>query len=148
MLRSSSFTFSSTEWEEYVPQILLIWGAKMSSASHQFIGEQRPERRSHPRYPVVVAVEYNVLRGDELLKTARGWTVDISNSGVLFEADDALPEGTRIELVVAWPTRLNNDVGLELCASGSAVRRDHNRTAVRIERHVFRTRPNGKAPRP
>ena len=122
--------------------------AKMSSASHQFIGEQRPERRSHPRYPVVAEVEFNVLRGDEVVKTARGWTVDISNSGVLFEADDTLPEGTRIELLVAWPTRLNNDVGLELCASGRAVRRDHNRTAVRIERHVFRTRPNGKAPRP
>jgi hypothetical protein len=77
-----------------------------------------------------------VLRGDEVVKTARGWTVDISNSGVLLEADDALPEGIQIELSLAWPARLNNDVGLELCASGSVVRRDKNRTAVRIERHV------------
>ena len=119
----------------------------MSSASHQFIGEQRPERRSHPRYPVVVEVEYVVLRGDEAVKTARGWTVDISSSGVLFEADDALPEGTRIELSLAWPARLNNDVGLELCASGRVVRKDNNRTAVCIDRHVFRTRSNGKVPR-
>jgi c-di-GMP-binding flagellar brake protein YcgR len=119
----------------------------MSSASHQFIGEQRPERRSHPRYPVVVEVEYSVLRGDEAVKTARGWTVDISSGGVLFEADDVLPEGTRIEFSVAWPARLDNDVRLELCASGRVVRRDSNRTAVRIERPVFRTRSNGKVPR-
>jgi hypothetical protein len=119
----------------------------MSSVSHQSIGEQRPECRSHPRYPVVIEVEYNVLRGDEVVKTARGWTVNISNSGVLFEADDALAEGTRIELLVAWPTRLNKDVELELCASGRAVRRDDNRTAVGIERSVFRTRPIGKVPR-
>jgi hypothetical protein len=119
----------------------------MSSYSHQFIGEQRPGRRSHLRYPVVVEVEYKVLRGDDAVKTGQGWTVDISSSGVLFEADEALPEGTRIELLIAWPARMNNDIGLELCASGCAVRRENNRTAVRIERHVFRTRSNGKVPR-
>jgi len=78
------------------------------------------------------------------MKTARGWSVDISNSGVSFEADDALPEGTWIELSIVWPARLDKDVELELCASGHVVRRDNNRTAVRIERHVFRTRSNGK----
>jgi c-di-GMP-binding flagellar brake protein YcgR len=119
----------------------------MSSASHEFTGEQRPERRSHRRYSVIAEVEYNVLSGDHAGKTARGWTVDISSSGVLFEADEALPEGTRIEVLVAWPARPNNDVGLELCASGHAVRRDNNRTAVRIERHVFRTRSNGMVAR-
>ena len=119
----------------------------MSSTSREFIGEQRRERRSHPRYPVVVEVEYVVLRGDEAVKTARGWTVDISSSGVLFEADDALTEGIRIELSLAWPSRLNNDVGLELCVRGRVVRRDNNRSAVRIDRHVFRKRSNGKVAR-
>src|SRR6516165_11317814 len=69
-----------------------------------------------------------------------GRTVDISNSVILFESEDALPLGKRISLTIPWPARGNPDVRLALHVLGRTVGRLGNRTTVEILRCGFRAR--------
>jgi PilZ domain len=98
------------------------------------------KRRLHHRYPIKLKLEYRLLCRDGVVKTGQTCTVNISSSGVLFESDDSIRLGMEIELSIAWPARLNNEVGLQLCATGRTVRVQDNCTAVKFLHHEFRTR--------
>jgi hypothetical protein len=63
----------------------------------------------------------------------------MSAGGVLFESTRALAIGTRVELSIAWPARLDDRVRLRFCFTGCTVRSDGNSTVVQIQRYVFRT---------
>jgi hypothetical protein len=72
-----------------------------------------------------------------------GLTIDVSSSGLSFTADRPLSIGQRLDLSVDWPVRLGGDVQLQLVSSGVVVRTTGVVTALRIERHEFRTRRAG-----
>jgi hypothetical protein len=104
-------------------------------------------RRSGSRYPIVAELHYRMTRKHAEVETGRGCTVNISSSGILIETDHALPAGLRVELSIAWPVRLNNVTPLQLCVKARTIRTEGRRTALKIFRHEFRTRPPLRAVR-
>jgi hypothetical protein len=67
----------------------------------------------------------------------------MSSSGLSFTADRPLSIGQKLDLSIDWPARLDGDVQLQLVVSGVVVRNSGAVTALRIERHDFRTRSAG-----
>jgi hypothetical protein len=88
-------------------------------------------------YPVKIEVRYRFWGRSRLLKTGMGRTVDISNSVILFESEDTLPLGRRINLTIPWPARGNPEVRLALHVVGRTVGGLGNRTTVEILRCGF-----------
>jgi hypothetical protein len=77
------------------------------------------------------------------VETGSGCTIDMSSSGLSFTADRPLLIGQKLDLSIDWPARLDGDVQIQLVASGVVVRSNGAVTALRIERHEFRTRRAG-----
>jgi hypothetical protein len=68
-----------------------------------------------------------------------GKTLNVSSGGVLFEANESLPAGSSIELLMQWPFLLEGVCPLKLVIHGSVVRSDNKGVAVRTKQHEFRT---------
>jgi len=98
------------------------------------------ERRSNHRYPVNVAVEYRAVLADRGVVKGTGTTVNLSSAGVLFETSAPLPRGVDVELDIAWPTKLNDTVALNLHVKGRTIRAHGVYTVVSFTRTEFRTR--------
>jgi PilZ domain len=80
------------------------------------------------------------MRLDDRVVTGQGRTVNISSTGILFEAPDLPPAvSALVELSIAWPARLDNKVPLTLYVGGHTVWTRENRFAVAIQRYEFRT---------
>jgi hypothetical protein len=71
--------------------------------------------------------------------TGLGLTVNLSNTGVLFQTADPPPGGSLVELSIAWPGRGDDSVVLMLYIIGHTVRTVNVYSAIAIERHEFRT---------
>lgn len=97
------------------------------------------ERQSGRSYPVAAEVEY-MLPAGKPLRRGRGWTVTISNTAIIFEAEESLPRHSPIELLIAWAASLNEEVGLQLWVSGTVIETQARRATVAILRYEFRTR--------
>jgi PilZ domain len=97
-------------------------------------------RRLNWRYPISLALQYQLLNRGGIFQTGVGRTVNISSSGVLFEADAVLTPGMHIELLVEWPARINNEVELNLWLKGKIVRTVGGLAAMTIAWHEYRTR--------
>lgn len=102
-------------------------------------------QRVHGRYPITLELQYKVMNKGRVKRHGFGTTVNISSGGVLFEADEQLPESSTIELAMNWPFLLDGVVTLKLVMSGRIVRTEANAIAVRAERHEFRTAGTGTA---
>jgi hypothetical protein len=77
------------------------------------------------------------------LEIGSGRTIDMSSSGLSFTADRPLSIGQKLDLSIDWPAVLDGGVQLQLVASGVVVRTTGAMTAIRLERHDFRTRRAG-----
>ena len=97
-------------------------------------------------YPVKIEVHYRFWGDSRLWKTGMGRTVDISNTVILFESEDALPLGKRINLTIPWPARGNPEVRLALHVVGRTVGGLGNRTTVEILRCGFSARASRTQP--
>ncbi len=97
------------------------------------------ERRSHNRYPISLEVEYALLNRGHIERLGYGRTVNVSSSGILFEADDALPAGRSIKLAMKWPFLLDGECALRLHVRGIVIRSDTKYAAVQMAHHEFRT---------
>jgi len=98
------------------------------------------DRRSRRRYPFDLQLEYKVMSGRHLFLTGKGRTIDISSKGIAIAIDEILAPGIRMELSIHWPALLDQSCALKLVVTGKVVRSDENITAIRMERHEFRTR--------
>jgi len=85
-------------------------------------------------------VHYRVLNRSQVDAEARGRTLNISSSGVLFTTQHVLIPGRRVEISIDWPAQLNNTCPLKLVARGRIVRFEGDRAALEIMQHEFRTR--------
>ena len=99
-----------------------------------------PDRRASVRVPVNLAVRYSVVGHRRPVETGSGRTIDMSSSGLSFTADRPLSIGQKLDLSIDWPVLLDGDVQLQIVASGVVVRTDGAVTALRMDRHEFRTR--------
>jgi hypothetical protein len=73
-------------------------------------------------------------------RVGMGQTSRMSNSEVVFTADQPLEAGTNLEISIAWPALLNGRVALQLVVVGDVVGRRDSLTTVRIRKYHFRTR--------
>jgi hypothetical protein len=100
---------------------------------------QGVERRSYRRYPVTVDLEYSVVSLESHLQVGHGSTVNLSNSGVLFEAEATVAVNTTVELSLSWPQRSDAPVQFQLHAIGKTVRTKDRQVAVKFDQSTFRT---------
>ncbi len=106
-------------------------------------GKAKQERRMGTRFPIDLKVRY-VVRGQRALEhTGTGSTINLSSSGLSFKADRELQAGLRLDVYIDWPVPLDGGVQLQLVMSGEVVRTDGLATAVKIERHEFKTKKTG-----
>jgi hypothetical protein len=101
------------------------------------------DRRSSVRFPLNLEVRYSVAGRRGQVETGSGRTIDMSSSGLSFTADRPLLVGQNLDVSIDWPARLDGDVQIQLIVSGVVVRSSGAATALRIERHDFRTRRAG-----
>ena len=104
------------------------------------------ERRTSPRFPLGQPVSFRILDANRARNTCTGTTIDMSSAGVLFETEEQLDQGKRLELCVYGPVTLEGGCPLKLVAVGRVVRTDGGRVAMRIEKYEFRTRGSGALP--
>lgn len=87
------------------------------------------ERRNAPRYALRLPVTYSADK-----TTGRGWTVDLSSSGVLFTAEHAVWKSSVVLLNIEWPALLDDIIRLRLSAMGRVARTNGYSVAVRFTR--------------
>ena len=102
-----------------------------------------PDRRGSVRFPVNLELRYSVVGRCGPAENGSGRTIDMSSSGLSFTADTPLSVGLRLDVSIDWPVLLDGGVQLQIVASGVVVRTSGGDTAIRIERHDFRTRHAG-----
>jgi len=98
------------------------------------------ERRESSRFPIQEELQYRVVNRRVQTSTGVGRTIDMSSSGILFQAAEAIPLGRTLEVSVDWPARLGGICLLKLVATGPVVRSEGTLTALRIQKYEFRTR--------
>ena len=127
------------------PPSLLFRRSKMSptSISPDVVGLfETPggtDRRSDRRYPIVLRLQYKLIRDGRVERLGSGTTVNISSRGVLFDANDRLPTRSAIELALHWPVLLQGSCGLKLVMRGRVVRANNKAIAMFEEFREFRT---------
>jgi hypothetical protein len=105
------------------------------------------ERRGAKRFAIEQEVSYKILDHRATTpESGTGKTLDISSGGVLFETQQRLRAGKRVELSVDWPAQLDGGCPLKFVAVGRVVRAEDTRAAMHIEQHEFRTRRNKELP--
>ena len=97
------------------------------------------DRRADRRYPLELDLHCRLQVGRQYVPVGAGVTTDISKGGIAFRVNRTLAPGARVELVVSWPVRLNNERPLKLLVSGRIVRSDGTWAAVATSRLEFRT---------
>jgi hypothetical protein len=102
--------------------------------------ESDPRGRAKIRYPIRMNLRYSLFRRKRVLKTGRGTTINMSSSGILFEAEESLPPGYIVHLAIGWPGTIDDRAGLVLHITARTVRGQGNSTAAVIVRHEFHVR--------
>ena len=112
----------------------------MSAASMAVSALGRPqEKRSSHRYPLQLEMEYRLLNRGRVERSGSGKTLNISSTGVFFEATEPLPAGSLIELMMSWPFLLEGVCPLKLVMRGRVVRNAGTEAAIVTRHHEFRT---------
>src|SRR5579864_471995 len=101
------------------------------AATVRFFESHRGDQRLNRRYPITLEIEYKLLRKGRVERLGQGRTLNVSSGGVLFEANESLPSGSSIELLMQWPFLLEGVCPLKLVIHGSVVRSDSKGVAVR-----------------
>jgi hypothetical protein len=97
------------------------------------------DRRHSDRFPIAREMRYRILNKRSVTEPGAGNTVNMSSSGVLFAVDGIMMPGSRVELSINWPVKLNDKCALRLVARGRVVRSERGIAAMEILEHEFRT---------
>jgi hypothetical protein len=97
------------------------------------------DRRKDRRYQIFLELRWKLIRRRKVLFAGEGRTLDVSSSGLLFDAGRILPAGLNVELSVAWPALLREEIPLQLVIGGRIVRTQGNLAGIRIVQHEFKT---------
>jgi hypothetical protein len=103
-------------------------------------GDPTPERRAHTRFPLTLEMRYSAYQVYAPVDWGSGQTIDLSSSGLRFAAQRPLEPGLTVDVAINWPVLLGGRVQLQLIVSGVVVWSRGTESALRIDRHDFRTR--------
>ena len=98
------------------------------------------ERRKNLRFPMRETVRYRILTKGPIGPQISGQCVNMSSSGLLFDAREKLAMGQMVEVAVDWPAKLDGVCLLKLVAAGRVIRSEAARTVVRFDSYQFKTR--------
>jgi hypothetical protein len=101
--------------------------------------EEVPDQRLHRRYPISLEIEYRLLKKGRVERLGFGRALNISTGGILFEANDSLPVGRVVEIMLSWPFMLQGVCPLKLVLYGRVVRSNSRASAIQTRKHEFRT---------
>jgi hypothetical protein len=118
----------------------------MTAAEHLSGDRIQGDRRGDRRYKMMLDLRWKLVRRRKVLESGNGRTLDLSSSGLFFEAGRHLPVGLNVELSLAWPALLHNIAPMQLVVSGKIVRSEGMSAAVSIVQHEFRTAGNTSEP--
>ncbi len=96
------------------------------------------ERRAKSRYPLKLNVRYQTL-GMAGPVAGTGETTNVSSSGVFVTSSTSIREGTRVRVVIEWPSLLNGTTPLQLITIGTVVWCRDSGFAIAFEGYQFRT---------
>jgi hypothetical protein len=119
----------------------------MTAAQDQSADSIRGDRRDDRRYKLTLDLRWKLVRRRKVLESGSGRTLDVSSSGVFFEAGRPLPVGLNVEISISWPALLHDTAPMQLVVSGKIVRVEGLRAAVRMVQHEFRTAGAAGEPR-
>jgi PilZ domain len=105
--------------------------------------EPGPDRRASVRFPLNLELRYSSSYRRAPLETGSGQSIDLSSSGLRFAAQGPLVPGRKLDVAILWPVLLDEHVQLQLVVTGVVVWSSETETAMRIQRHDFRTRRLG-----
>ena len=84
-------------------------------------------------------MRWKLSQDHKVLTTGTGCTLNLSSTGILFDAGCALATGLNLVVSIAWPVLLNNEAPMQLSVKGCIVRCSENHVALRMDQHEFRT---------
>lgn len=97
------------------------------------------ERRSSLRFAMDLDLNFREIGEGPNLLQGTGRTVDISSDAIFFTPDRAVSPGTRLEVSVAWPVRLDGRINLRFIARGVVMGYRDPNAVVAIQFYEFRT---------
>ena len=95
------------------------------------------ERRLAIRFPIEMELNYRV--GVKSGTWTPGRTINISSSGILILSDTTPVCGSKVDVALTWPRKLDGRVPLRLVVQGRVVRAEEGQAAVTFQRFEFRT---------
>ena len=103
------------------------------------------DRRHSDRFSLVREMRHRILNKRNVTEPGAGSTVNMSSSGVLFAVEGIMVPGSRVELSINWPVKLNDKCALRLVTRGRVVRSERGIAAMEILEHEFRTQATAPA---
>ena len=93
------------------------------------------ERRKKRRFEIQLGCE--IVHASSGLRT-RGWTKNVSSSGVLFTSEERVPVGVSIDYLIAFPGFRRTRRDIQLHCVGTVLREDPNLSfAASLDRYEF-----------
>jgi hypothetical protein len=95
------------------------------------------------QFPLVLPLKYKTTSRRAKAISGTGSTVLLSSTDIVFNADQPLGSGVRCEISIAWPVRLEINIGLQLVLQSVITRSEGQFVMARVAKHEFRTRGSG-----
>ena len=105
------------------------------------------ERRLRARYPVRLTARYRSLDHGQKLAGV-GLTVNVSSNSLLVTCQHKVEFGTRLEVLINWPSLLESTFPLHLVATGRVIRSEGLTFALAFGQYQFRTMKSQPLPKP
>jgi hypothetical protein len=92
------------------------------------------------QFPLVLALKYKAVSPKRRAISGTGFTSLLSNTDIVFSADQRLRRGMECELSIAWPVLLETRIRLQLVLQAVITRSEGQFVIARISKYEFRTR--------
>jgi hypothetical protein len=129
----------NTEQKLEITGVTNMTTSKNDVLREEILTDISEDRRTKQRYPVDFALTYRVMKNGLVKLTGSGTVLNMSSSGIAFSTEEPLLRGAMVELSIAWPVLLNGNCPMKMVAEGRVVRSTGTCTAIRMDRHEFRT---------
>ena len=92
------------------------------------------------QFPLVLPLKYKTTSRRAKAISGTGSTVLLSSTDIVFNADQPLGSGVRCEISIAWPVRLEINIGLQLVLQSVITRSEGQVVMARVSKYEFWTR--------